>query len=130
MNDSKHITVAEALARLQRGDTLAGWTIDFRGETIKARDAFTLGKAGVEVPDAVIAYDDADVAPDPEFDDYTWERTQEDPLADLPDRLTVALTLDAEIQAWIRRENIQLTPLLERLLRDFYTAHRMVRDAG
>jgi hypothetical protein len=78
----------------------------------------------------VIVYDDADVAADPEFDDYTWERTEEDPLADLPDQeqLTVDLTVDAELRAWLQCEDIPLQPLLERLLRDFYANYRMRRD--
>lgn len=128
MSDSNYITVAEALARLQRGDTIAGATIDFRGAQVKALDAFTLGKAGIEVPDAVIVYDDADVAADPEFDDYTWQRTDEDPLADSEGGFTVRLDLDAELRAWIQQENIPLQSLLERLLRDFYAAHRMTQD--
>jgi hypothetical protein len=130
MSNSNHISVAEALARLRRGDAIAGATIDFRGAQVKARDAFALGKAGIEVPDAVIVYDDADVAADPEFDDYTWERTEEDPLADPPDteKLTVDLSVDAELRAWIQRENIPLQPLLEQLLRDFYATYRMTRD--
>lgn len=130
MSDSNYISVAEALARVKRGDSIAGATIDFRGAQVKARDAFTLGKAGIEVPDAAIVYDDADVAADPEFDDYDWERTDEDPLEDLPnnDKLAIEITVDAELRAWIQRENIPLQPLLERLLRDFYAAHRMTQD--
>jgi hypothetical protein len=126
MNGSNDITVAEALARLRSGASIAGATIDFQGEQVKARDAFILGKAGVDVPDAVIVYDDADVAADPEFDDHDWQRTDEDPAAAGGATTTVALSLDAEVRAWIERENIPLDALLERLLRDFYATQRMV----
>ena len=128
MSETNYISVAEALARLQRGDSITGATIDFRGAQVKARDAFTLGQAGIEVPDAVIVYDDADVAADPEFDDYDWQRTDADPLADSEGGLTVRLDLDAELRAWIQQENIPLQSLLERLLRDFYAAHRITQD--
>ena len=128
MRETNYISVAEALARLQRGDSITGATIDFRGAQVKARDAFTLGQAGIEVPDAVIVYDDADVAADPEFDDYDWQRTDADPLADSEGGLTVRLDLDAELRAWIQQENIPLQSLLERLLRDFYAAHRITQD--
>ena len=128
MSETNYISVAEALARLQRGDSITGATIDFRGAQVKARDAFTLGQAGIEVPDAVIVYDDADVAADPEFDDYDWQRTDADPLADSEGGLTVRLDLDAELRAWIQQENIPLQSLLERLLRDFYAAHRITQE--
>lgn len=68
------ITVSEALKRLKSGDKLEGITIDFKNVKVKPLDAFKLGKAGIEVPEEVIEYDDADVAYDPEFDDYEWER--------------------------------------------------------
>ena len=80
MNSSNKITVSEALERLKRGESIEGQVIDFKGAKVKALDAFKLGKAGFEVPEEVIEYDDADIAYDPEFDEYEWERTGEDPL--------------------------------------------------
>lgn len=75
---SKTISVSNALARLKNGEKIEGLMIDFKEAKVKALDAFKLGKAGIEVPDEVIEYDDADVAYDPEFDDYEWERTDID----------------------------------------------------
>ncbi len=80
---SKSITVTEALKRLEKGGNMEGVTIDFENIKVKALDAFKLGKVGIEVPDEVIEYDDADIAYDPDFDDYEWERTDIDPIEDL-----------------------------------------------
>jgi hypothetical protein len=77
MMSTKIITVSEALERLKNGEDIEGLTINFRGTKVKALDAFKLGKAGIEVPDEVIVYDDMDIAYDPEFDDYEWERTNQ-----------------------------------------------------
>jgi len=49
-------------------------TIDFENKNLKALNAFKLGKEGIEVPDNIIRYDDSDIAYDPEFDDYEWQR--------------------------------------------------------
>lgn len=76
---SKRISAAEALKRLKDGGKMEGLTIDFKGAKVKTLDAFKLGKAGVRVPEEVIIYDDADVANDPEFDNYEWKRTDIDP---------------------------------------------------
>ncbi|MBK6901576.1 MAG: SMI1/KNR4 family protein [Saprospirales bacterium] len=70
--NSKSISVAEALSLLKAGNKIEEFTIDFKGAEVKALDAFNLGKAGIQVPDEVIVYDDADVAYDPEFDNYEW----------------------------------------------------------
>lgn len=78
--NKESITVSEALKRLKSGENLEGVTIDFKKAKVKALDAFKLGKAGIEVPEEVIEYDDADVAYDPEFEDCEWERTDIYPL--------------------------------------------------
>ena len=76
---SKRISVAEALKRLKDGEKMEELTINFKRAKVKALDAFKLRKAGVRVPEEVIVYDDADVANDPEFDNYEWKRTDIDP---------------------------------------------------
>jgi hypothetical protein len=127
MNSSKQITVTEALERLKRGESLEGQMIDFKGEKIKALDAFKLGKAGFEVPDELIGYEDADIAYDPEFDEYEWERTEEDPIESLKEELLVKIELDKTVTAWIKKKDIKLSELLEKLIQDFYSANQMIQ---
>ena len=96
-------------------------------KVIKALDAFQFGKAGIEVPDEAIEYDDADIAYDPEFDDYEWKRTDIDPLESLKEKLTVAIEIEKEVRAWIQKNGIELDHLLEKLIHDFYSANQMIK---
>ena len=129
MNSSKPITVSEALERIRRGESIEGQTIDFKGKKIKALDAFMLGKAGVEVPDELIEYDDADIAYDPEFEEYEWERTEEDPIESLiKEELTVKIELDPTVTTWIKKKDIKLSQLLEKLIQDFYSASQLIKE--
>ena len=120
----KQISVAEALKLLKEGKTLEGVAIDFREAKVKALEAFKLGKAGIEVPDEVIVYDDADVAYDPEFDAYEWQRTDMDPFKE---RLTVHIEMEKEVKAWIQKNGIELDHLLEKLIHDFYSSNQMIK---
>ena len=125
--NSKSITVSEALERLKRGEKIKGVSIDFKGVKVKALDAFKLGKAGIDVPDEVIEYNDADIVHDPEFDDYEWKRTDIDPYQSLKEKLTVNLEIEKDVNAWIQKNGIELNHLLEKLIHDFYTANQMIK---
>lgn len=127
-NSSNHITVSEALSRLEKGEDIEHFSIDFEGESIKALDAFKLGKVGVEVPEELIEYDDADIAYDPEFDDYNWVRTDEDPVASLKEELTVEIEVDKAVSYWVKNKGIKLNDLLGKLLQDFYAANQMIKE--
>ncbi len=125
--NSKSISVAEALKRLNTGDKIEGVAIDFKGAKVKALDAFKLGKAGVQVPDEVIVHDDTDVAYDPDFDEYEWKRTDIDPFKSLKERLTVNIEIEKDVEAWIQKNGIELDHLLEKLIHDFYSSNQMIK---
>lgn len=126
--NSSSISVSEALECLKNGKTLEGVSISFSSEAkIKALDAFRLGKAGIEVPDELIEYNDVDIVHDPEFDDYEWKRIGEDPLSELKETITVNIELDKQLNNWIKNNDIQIDNLLEKLIKDFYTANQLIR---
>ena len=125
--NSRQISVAEALKLLKDGEKLEGVAIDFKVSKVKALDAFKLGKAGIEVPDEVIEYDDADVVQDPDFDDYEWKQTKIDPFNTLKEILTVNIQIDRDVKAWIQKNDIQIDHLLEKLIRDFYSSNQMIK---
>ncbi|MBK8041731.1 MAG: hypothetical protein IPK21_03180 [Haliscomenobacter sp.] len=81
-------------------------------------EAFKLGEGGIEVPDEVIVYDDADVAFDPEFDAYEWQRTDMDPFKE---RLTVHIEMEKS-EGVDSKNGIELDHLLEKLIHDFYSS--------
>ena len=121
---SKKISVAEALKRLKDGKKLKGAAIDFKGAKVKALEAYKLGQAGIDVPDEAIVYDDADVAYDPDFDDYEWQRTDIDPLKE---RLTVNIEIEKDVKTWIQKNGIEIDHLLEKLIHDFYASNQMIK---
>ena len=125
--NSKSITVAEALKLLEKGEKIKDVSVDFKGRKVKALDAFKLGKAGIEVPDEVIEYDDKDIAYDPEFDDYEWKRTDIDPFQRIKEKITVNIEIDKDVNAWIRKNSIELDHLIEKLIHDFYSANQMIK---
>ncbi|MBK7338281.1 MAG: hypothetical protein IPJ00_19950 [Saprospirales bacterium] len=127
MMNSKSISVAEALKRLNTGDKIEGVAIDFKGAKVKALDAFKLGKAGVQVPDEVIVHDDTDVAYDPEFDEYEWKRTDIDPFKSLKERLTVNIEIEKGCGGVDSKNGIELDHLLEKLIHDFYSSNQMIK---
>ncbi len=124
---SKSISVAEALKLLKAGDKIEELTIDFKGAEVKALDAFILGKAGIQVPDEAIVYDDADVVSDPEFDNYKWKRTNIDPFKSIKERLTVNIEIEKDVKAWIQKNGIEVDHLLEKLIHDFYSSNQMIK---
>ncbi|MFM8362957.1 MAG: hypothetical protein ACKOA4_09685 [Haliscomenobacter sp.] len=62
------LSVAEALRKIQAGESLNGCSIDFDRIKIEALDLMKLAKAGILVPEEAIYYDDADVVPDEDFE--------------------------------------------------------------
>lgn len=127
MMTSKSITATEALKRLEEGKKIEGITIDFENKKVKALDAFKLGKVGIDVPDDVIEYEDADIVYDPDFDDDEWERTDIDPIRDLKEKLTVSIEIDKDVNAWIQKNEISLDHLVEELIRSFYSANQLIK---
>ncbi len=120
------ISVAEALERLNKGENVKGASIDFAGSKVKALDAFKLGKEGVEVPDEVIFYDDADIAYDPDIDDYEWTRTDIDPLKNGKESLTIHIEINENVKEWIQKNGIEVNHLMEELLQNFYSTHQLI----
>ncbi len=75
----------------------------------------------------MIVYDDADVAYDPDFDDYEWKRTKIDPFNSLKERLTANIEIEGDIKAWVQKNGIEIDHLLEKLIRDFYSSNQMIK---
>ncbi len=67
------ISVSEALQRIAAGQPVSGYTIDFDRIKIEALDVMKLAKAGFEVPEEAIYYDDDDIAYDEDFEG-DWQR--------------------------------------------------------
>ena len=66
---TKHkISVSEALQKLESGESVSNYSIDFNRIKVSALDVMKLSKGGIEVPEAVIYYSDGDIADDEDFE--------------------------------------------------------------
>ncbi len=50
------ITVSEALQMIKSGETLTGYSVDFKNAKVEALDVMKFTKAGIDVPENVIYY--------------------------------------------------------------------------
>ena len=62
------ISVSEALKKIEAGEQLSGYSIDFDRIKIEALDVMKLSKSGIMVPESAIYYDDGDIANDEDFE--------------------------------------------------------------
>ena len=62
------ISVSEALRKLEAGESVSGYSIDFDRIKIEALDVMKLSKGGIIVPESAIYYDDDDIAYDEDFE--------------------------------------------------------------
>ncbi len=124
-----NISVAEALKRLESGQTLSGFSIDFERIKIEALDVMKLSKAGVNVPEEAIFYDDDDIALDEAFEG-NWQRIDYDPIQELDSQTQteVTIALRKEVRQWIAEEHIHLNRLIEILIDGFYQSQKVVKE--
>jgi hypothetical protein len=62
------ISVSEALHKLEAGESLRDYSIDFDRIKVEALDVMKLSKGGIVVPEAAIYYNDDDIVYDEEFE--------------------------------------------------------------
>jgi len=62
------ISVSDALRKLEAGESVSGYSIDFDRIKIEALDVMKLSKGGIVVPESAIYYDDDDIAYDEDFE--------------------------------------------------------------
>ena len=121
------ISVAEALKRLESGKSVADYSIYFERVKVEALDVMKLTKAGVNVPEEAIYYDDDDIVYDEEFEG-DWERIDYDPIQELEPQTEVKIFLKKDVRQWIESENIKLDKLIEILVDGFYRSQKVVKE--
>ena len=122
------LTIAEALQKAEAQEPLQDYQVDFTHRKVEALEAMKLAKAGVEVPEDRIYYDDAATAYDEAFEG-DWVPVATDGLAEAEAEaaLHVSLQLDPDIKAWLEQQPIPPGELLEQLLENFYRAEQLVK---
>lgn len=115
------ISVSEALRRVETGESVRDCSVDFEQVQVEALVAFKLGKAGIEVPETAIFYDDDDIAYDEAFEG-DWVRVDTLP----SDKTQVRITLQDDLKEWVQENNVPLEHLIEQLLDGFYRTQKML----
>ena len=117
------ISVSEALRKLEVGEPVSDYSIDFDRIKVEALDVMKLSKGGIVVPEAAIYYDDGDIAFDEDFEGE-WVRV--DTIAQ--PKTEVQITLQDDIKRWVEKNNVKLDQLIEKLLDGFYQAQKMASE--
>ena len=100
--------------------------VNFSDHKVEALEAMQLAKAGVDVPEESIYYDDEAIAEDEAFEGE-WTPVATDGLAEAEAALNVRLQLDPEIKYWLEQQSIPTSQLLEQLLVNFYRTEQRLR---
>lgn len=122
------LSVSEALRKLESGEQISGYTIDFERIKIESLDVMKLSKGGVIVPEESIYYADDEIVLEDE-EQRDWERIDYDPLEENKEVKTeVKIVLKKDIQNWVETKDIKLDKLLEQLLEGFYQSQKIVKE--
>ncbi len=122
---STKISVSEALRKIESGEQISDYSIDFDRIKIESLDVIKLSKAGVSVPKEAIYYDDESIEYDEEFEGE-WVEIKTDPLIKMEEGTEIRIQLNSEIKKWIESKNIQLDELVENLLDSFYKTQKVI----
>ncbi len=118
------ITVFEALSKVDKGQSLDGYAIDFQRIKIESLDVMKLSKAGIQVPEEAVYYDE-DIAEDDAFEG-DWVQIEADPIQKAETQTEVKINVNADIKKWIDSKNIHLDKLVENLIENFYKTQKEI----
>lgn len=118
------ISVSEALQKLEAGESVTDYSIDFDRIKVEALDVMKLSKGGIVVPESAIYYNDDEIVYDEDFEgDWVKVNTPAN-----GSRTEVKITLDNDVRQWVEANNVQLDQLLEKLLDSFYKTQKLVSE--
>lgn len=120
------ISVSEALQKLEAGESVSDYSIDFDRIKVEALDVMKLTKGGIIVPESAIYYNDDDMAYDEEFEG-DWVKVNAPANGQ---RTEVKITLDNDVRQWVEANQVQLDQLIEKLLDGFYRTQKLVSEKG
>jgi len=127
MTTNNNISVSEAISKIESGQSLEGYSINFERIKVEALDVMKLSKAGIFVPEDSVYYDDEDIEFDEEFEG-NWERIDYDPIEEAKLQTEVKIKVKQDIRQWIESKNIRLDRLIENLLEGFYQAQKRISE--
>ncbi|MEM9888736.1 MAG: hypothetical protein AAF849_22765 [Bacteroidota bacterium] len=134
----KKIKTKEAIEMADKGLSLKGIILeDIQDMQVNVRDALTLSRSGVVVPEANIYYDDADIAYDVDIDEVDWseeyvdlsweekEQLFEKEKASFNETVHIPIAVrDAKLKLWLESNEVKLSKLLYPILTSLYQAEQ------
>jgi hypothetical protein len=117
------ISVSEALRKLESGESVGDYLVDFDRIKVEAMDVMKLSKGGIVVPESAIYYDDDDIAYDEDFEG-DWVKVD----TATQSKTEVSITLQDDLKRWVDENNVQLDQLIEKLLNGYYQEQKMASE--
>jgi hypothetical protein len=122
---SHKISVAGALKKLENGESINDYLIDFDRIKVESLDVMKLSKGGIVVPESAIYYDDEDIAYDEDFEG-DWVLINHHP--ETAQTTQVEIVVQKEVQQWIENNHVPLDRLVEKLSDNFYRTQKSVSE--
>ncbi len=110
------ISVKEAISFIKNNNFNENLEIDFANTQIDVFDAILLGKNGVDVPEALIEYDDDKI----DYSDIPAITEKDIESGKINWTIKTEIALEKEITDWIKKENINVGEFATKLIRNFY----------
>ncbi|HPH21694.1 MAG TPA: hypothetical protein PLE32_23045 [Haliscomenobacter sp.] len=128
----------QALAMIKNGESLKGVVLeDLDAVQVSARDALSLARSGIVVPEQNVFYDDADIAYDEEIDEVEWSNENLNLSWEEKAKLfsqnkykpiTLEITTnDLEVDTWLRENQERLSEVIKPIVKSLFEAEKMIK---
>ncbi|HOY19608.1 MAG TPA: hypothetical protein PLC89_20015 [Haliscomenobacter sp.] len=128
----------QALAMIKNGESLKGVVLeDLDAVQVSARDALSLARSGIVVPEQNVFYDDADIAYDEEIDEVEWSNENLNLSWEEKAKLfsqnkykpiTLEITTnDLEVDTWLRENQERLREVIKPIVKSLFEAEKMIK---
>ncbi|MDX2071976.1 MAG: hypothetical protein SFV55_26315 [Haliscomenobacter sp.] len=135
----------QALAMIKNGESLKGVVLeDLYAVQVSARDALSLARSGIVVPEQNVFYDDADISYDEEIDEVEWSNEylnlsweEKAKLFSKPNKegaennlkpVTLEITTnDLEVDSWLRENRERLSEVIKPIVKSLFEAEKRIK---
>ncbi|WP_044233772.1 hypothetical protein [Haliscomenobacter hydrossis] len=128
----------QALAMIKNGESLKGVVLeDLDAVQVSARDALSLARSGIVIPEQNVFYDDADIAYDEEIDEVEWSNENLNLSWEEKAKLfsqnkykpiTLEITTnDLEVDTWLRENQERLSEVIKPIVKSLFEAEKMIK---
>lgn len=130
--------IEQALTMVKNGESLKGAVLeDVDTVQVSVRDALSLARAGIVVPEQNVFYDDDEIAYDEEIDEVewstenlnlSWEEKAKLFKQSQPQPITLDIsTNDLEIDTWLSENRERLSEVIKPIIKSLYKAEKMIK---